>query len=421
LITGAYLMRCAAIPLLLVMTATLLAQQSDNPQAKKSESAAAAKAVATTPKRGQSETLDPISVRYKADLDAANKQYAQASAAARAENEKKLVDAKDAFNTAAKAASSDYIKSLEAERETKLKADDQTAAKELQQKIDLERNGPQLSEVQKLWAESYAAEAKGDHEAGIAAVRKVIEITGLSDNTFVNLRLGWLNYLLGDYEEALTFYKAAASSAPLAITPLQGRLNCFLELERSDDAIETARAILKLDPMNFRANRTLGDVYYAKQDYSRAGGYYERLVIGYPDNMEIASSLGWCHLNLGQPALAKQIFGNVLAVAPATITATIGYTAAALKTDQIASGASDELKDKIVIQNLPTSNRPVSFTLNDQYPVTLQPGFTQVLGIDRAWTVRFKANDMSPDTRQELKAGQYDFSVDGESWKLSRQ
>ena len=90
----------------------------------------------------------------KAELDTANKELAQVSAAARADNEKKLAAAKAAYDAAAKAASGAYIKSLETQRETKLKAGDQAGAEELQQKIDLECNGPQYrTEVQKLWAE----------------------------------------------------------------------------------------------------------------------------------------------------------------------------------------------------------------------------------------------------------------------------
>jgi tetratricopeptide (TPR) repeat protein len=369
-----------------------------------------------------SASSDQAATQHASELTAASAEYAKASGAAKAESDKKLAAAQAAYDAATKKARDAYQKSLEKDLEREVKANNQAGADAVRQKIDFLLNGPPRNEVQKLWIASFTAENNKEYEAAIAAVEKVVQTANSGKNAFVQMRLGWLHYLDEDYEEAIAAYKTSIEIAPKAITPRQGLLNCYLALNKTDDAIEAAHAILKLDPLNIRANKTLGDLYYVKGDFTRSGAHFQRLTVAYPDDLQLATNLGWCYLKLDEKELALRIFSNVLAVQPDSISAISGYTAASSTKDDSAKTSQPEVASaKIVIRNPATTGRAVRYTLNGQYPVTLEPGTAQTLEPGRTWTIRFQPGTKARPVQQRLEPGHYEFTSDKERTQLSRR
>ena len=368
-------------------------------------------------------TPEQAAAQHASALSAARAEYAKASGGARTESEKQLAAAKAAYDAATRQANEAYLKSLEQDFEREMKAGHERSANAIRQQINLLTNGPPRSEVQKLWIASFAAEADRDYEASIAAVKKLILVADVGKNPFVQMRLGWLNYLDGDYEEGAAAYKKSVAAAPAAVTPRLGLVNCYLALNRIDDALEAANAILKIDPLNYRASKTLGDLYYVREDYTRSLSHYLRLSTAYPDDLQIAAYLGWCYLKLGERDLALRIFADVLAIQPDNLSASNGFAEASPQQEASAktsepSEEGKEAEEKIVIRNPPSARLAVRYTLNGQYPVTLKPGTAQTLDTARTWTIRFDQNKGRP-MEERLEAGEYEFHVDNGRTRLA--
>ena len=369
---------------------------------------------------GTSPAADTPAARYQVDSEAAGAVYAKAAAAIQTDSQERYAAAKAEYDGAMQRAKEAYVKTLEADLARETKAGNEKAAETIRQTIDFTVNGPPRNDVQKLWAASYSSENVGDFDSALEAVEKIIKATGNSKNTFTQLRLGWLRYLKGQYDQAEAAYKTAAALSPRCISPLQGLVNCYLAEKRPDDAINAARELLKLDPMNPRANKTLGDLYYAKEEYARAGAYYQRLVTAHTEDFDAASCLGWCYVKLNHKPLALQIFNDVLAVQPDSALASSGWSAANEKTTGESAGV-EPAESKIVLRNPKGAARPVSYTLNGQYPVTLKPGSDQTLDSARPWIIRFEQSGSKGQVQVRLEPGRYEFKEDGTRWKLSRK
>jgi len=132
----------------------------------------------------------------------------------------------------------------------------------------------ELTPVQKLWSSSFKAERDKDYDRAVSDVAEIMKITGGKTNTYANLRLGWLHYLKKDYTQARKAYRLAAKTSPGAVSPLLGLMNCDVADKKPDSAIASAKTLLDIDPLNFTANKTLGDLYYQKEDYESAAIYY---------------------------------------------------------------------------------------------------------------------------------------------------
>jgi len=190
----------------------------------------------------------------------------------------------------------------------------------------------ELTPVQQLWSSSFRAEQDKDYDRAISDVVKIMGITGDNANTYANLRLGWLYYQKKDYAQARKAYRVAAKSSPGAVSPLFGLINCDVAKKKPDGAIAAAKKLLDLDPLNLTANKTLGELYYQKQEFESAAIYYYKLSVTYPENLEMANSLAWCYLKMGDRDLAKSIFSNILAILPSHEAANLGFLKATKKT-----------------------------------------------------------------------------------------
>lgn len=182
-----------------------------------------------------------------------------------------------------------------------------------------------LTPAQRLWSNVLKAEENKEYDTAIESVKQIMELTGDSSNAYANLRLGWLYYLKKDYVRAEAAYTAAAKNAPAAVSPLYGLINCRVATRKTGAAIEAARSLLDIDPLNYIGNKTLGELYYQKKDYKSSGIYYYKLASTYPEDLEMANSLAWCYLKMGQEDMAKTIFSNVVAVLPYHESANTGY------------------------------------------------------------------------------------------------
>jgi tetratricopeptide (TPR) repeat protein len=169
-----------------------------------------------------------------------------------------------------------------------------------------------FSEIQKAFSSSYSYESVGKYESAIEELKKVYD-----NNSYeMNLRLGWLSYLAGKQNEAISYYQNAMKLRPLSVEAKLGYVLPLAVLGRWDEVIKTYENILKIDPGNSTVLYRLGLIYYNKQDYKKAYTYFEKLVNLYPFSYDGLIMFAWTNYMLGKYSEARILFEKVLLLNP---------------------------------------------------------------------------------------------------------
>ena len=169
------------------------------------------------------------------------------------------------------------------------------------------------------FAASYAAEAKADYSAAIAALRN-----GYSGTYEQNLRLGWLYFLAKNYTTSVAHYQKATEQRPYALEPKFGLIKPLNALNQVDKMLAAYLAILKIDEQNTQANYWTGVIYLNRKGYAQAARYFEKVLNLYPFDYDANVSLAWTYLNLGKKNEARVLYGKALLIRPNDATATAG-------------------------------------------------------------------------------------------------
>jgi len=160
--------------------------------------------------------------------------------------------------------------------------------------------------------DSYAKEKSGKYSEAATALKAYYDANSYE----INLRLGWLTYLQGQFTESLGYYNKAIELMPYAIEP---RLGVVLPLSAQgswDIVITHYNKILTIDPNNTLILYRMGLISYDKQDYNQAFKYFEKVVNLYPFDYHSVLMLAWTNLKLGKNREAKVLFNKVLLYYP---------------------------------------------------------------------------------------------------------
>ncbi len=148
--------------------------------------------------------------------------------------------------------------------------------------------GVMLAQGKSSITDSYNAETAKNYTRALQIMEE-IAATDQSDE-FYQLRIGWLQYMLGRYDDAIKSYSKSNTLAH-SLDAQTGIVNCQLALGRWDDARALADQILKSYPLNPIILGKAAYAAYMKQDYSAAAGYYTQIMKITPWDMEIRGYL----------------------------------------------------------------------------------------------------------------------------------
>jgi len=176
------------------------------------------------------------------------------------------------------------------------------------------------AQLEAAFAKSYELEKNGDFSASMDALKKVYD-----ENSYeINLRLGWLNYNAGLFDESVIFYTKAQKLKPYSEEARFGLILPKAALGKWNDVIELYNKILEINPNNTVAMYRLGLVYYGRKDYSRAYPFFQKVVDLYPFGYDGLLMLGWTSYFLGNYNQAKVLFNKVRLYNPNDESATEG-------------------------------------------------------------------------------------------------
>jgi len=174
--------------------------------------------------------------------------------------------------------------------------------------ISMQLKAQETNTIRDAFEKSYTLETKGEYAKAIEALKTVY----VEDSYEMNIRLGWLNYLSGSFNESIAFYQKAMKIMPYSIEPRFGIVYPAAALGKWDEVITHYKAILTTDTKNTVANYRLGLIYYGKEEYETAYKCFESIVNLYPFDYDGLLMLGWCNFKMGKYREAKILFNKVL-------------------------------------------------------------------------------------------------------------
>jgi tetratricopeptide (TPR) repeat protein len=161
--------------------------------------------------------------------------------------------------------------------------------------------------LEAAFSKSYVFEKNSDFSASMDALKKVYDESSYE----LNLRLGWLNYNAGLFDESVIFYGSAQKLKPYSEEARFGLILPLSALGKWNDVIKTYDEILAVSPNNTVALYRLGLVYYGRKDYKKANTLFNKVVDLYPFGYDGLLMLGWTSYFLGNSNQAKVLFNKV--------------------------------------------------------------------------------------------------------------
>jgi len=176
------------------------------------------------------------------------------------------------------------------------------------------------SKLETAFSDSYKMELNGEYSKASLELKKVYS----KDSYEINARLGWLNYMAGQYTESVTYYNRASSIMPLSIEALLGITYPLSAMGNWEQVIKAYNSILKIDPNNYSANLKLGQIYLNRTEYKMAQAYFTLLLNQFPFTYDVVINTAWNNYYLGKFREAGILFNKVLLINPSDESATKG-------------------------------------------------------------------------------------------------
>jgi tetratricopeptide (TPR) repeat protein len=162
------------------------------------------------------------------------------------------------------------------------------------------------------FSESYAKEKEGKYADAATSLKAFYDPNSYE----INLRLGWLSYLQGQFSESMGYYNKAIALMPYALEPRFGLVLPTSSLGNWDMVVVQYNKILEIDANNTVALYRMGLISYDNKDYKKAYEYFEKVVNLYPFDYQSLLMFAWTNLKLGKTREAKIYFQKTLLYSP---------------------------------------------------------------------------------------------------------
>ncbi|HPM91387.1 MAG TPA: tetratricopeptide repeat protein [Bacteroidales bacterium] len=173
-------------------------------------------------------------------------------------------------------------------------------------------SGQDFTAVREAFARSFSYEKESKYEEAADELMKIY-----SDDSYeINLRLGYLAYMQGNYTESMAFYGKSITLQPYAIEPRFGYILPASAAGNWSQVEEQYKKIIAVDPMNTQANYWLGIIYYNREDYGAAAKNFEKIVNLYPYDYDATIMFAWTNFKMSNLREAKALFQKALLIRP---------------------------------------------------------------------------------------------------------
>ena len=170
------------------------------------------------------------------------------------------------------------------------------------------------SEIKELYQKSYIYEKSRDYKDAIRVLMPIYK--EYPDGYTVNLRLGWLYYLMGKYANSEFHYKKALKAIPSSIEAMLGLSLPLMAQSKWGDVESLTYRILKIDYYNYYGNLRLCRALIEEKKYSVAESVSRKMLSIYPTDVYFLNLLAISLYREGKKDYAKSVFENVLILDP---------------------------------------------------------------------------------------------------------
>ena len=176
------------------------------------------------------------------------------------------------------------------------------------------------TEIIKAFKTSYTLEKNGEYKKAADELKKVYS----NDSYEINLRIGWLLYNSGLFEESAAHYQKAINLKPYSEEGKFGLIYPKAAQGKWNEVINLYNKILLINPKSTTANYRMGLIYYGSKNYTKAAGYFENVLNLYPFDYDALLMLAWTDFFLGKTKDAKILFTKALMNTPGSESAKEG-------------------------------------------------------------------------------------------------
>ncbi len=185
--------------------------------------------------------------------------------------------------------------------------------------LTINLNAMTYEEINAAYHKSFLYEKNGDYANAIRAIMPVYK--NYPKGYTVNLRLGWLYYLLGNYSNAKTHYKKAMEIIPTSVEAMLGYSLPLMAQQKWKDVAQLMYKLLKIDYYNFYGNLRLSVALRNLGKFKEAEQIDRKMLALYPSNVSFLLELGISLYYQGKKTYAKSIFKDVITLDPENNTA----------------------------------------------------------------------------------------------------
>ncbi len=180
--------------------------------------------------------------------------------------------------------------------------------------VSLQVPDGQEVDIRGSYLRSYDYERSQDYENAIRALGPVYE--EYPNGYTVNLRMGWLFYLNGNFANAIAHYEVAESTAPLALEPKLGHLLPLMAQERWDEVERLAYQVVSIDHYSYYGNLRLGIALRMRGKLDAALQVILKMSTAYPTDTLYLQELARLAVARGDPEEAAARYTDVLILEP---------------------------------------------------------------------------------------------------------
>lgn len=174
-------------------------------------------------------------------------------------------------------------------------------------------------QIREVYHRSFAYEQAENYTDAISAMSEVYQ--AYPQGYTVNLRLGWLYYMNGNFANAAAHYDAAINVAPYALEAKSGKLLPLLAQQKYEAAETLAYQIVTADFYNYYGNLRLAYALRMQGKNEQAMTLVSKMLIIYPTDTLYLTEIGLLQQALGEDERAAAVFSDLLILDPENVTA----------------------------------------------------------------------------------------------------
>ncbi|TCK06325.1 tetratricopeptide repeat protein [Phorcysia thermohydrogeniphila] len=174
-------------------------------------------------------------------------------------------------------------------------------------------------EIKEAYQSSFTYEKSGNYEEAIKALMPVYK--NYPNGYTVNLRLGWLYYLIGKYANSIYHYEKALKSVPSSVEAMLGLSLPYMAQGRWGDVESLMYRLLKIDYYNYYGNLRLSFALRKLKKFSVAEAVARKMLAIYPTDVNFLNELAISLFHQGKKSYAESLFKDILILDPENVIA----------------------------------------------------------------------------------------------------